>query len=90
MKQSVVFSDGNSNSNNCIFQANSFIIETGNVKEKKQPQKTTEEPILKEPHNISFFKMRLKAYLNGHGTGKVRYLSIYFHLLKGLFGGNFI
>ena len=60
-------------------------MEIENFEEKVKLEKTTEEPIFSEPHIINYCKMRLEVYLNGHGTGKGRYLSIYFQLMEGEF-----
>ena len=58
-------------------------MEIENFKEKVELEKATEEPIFSEPHIINYYKMRLEVYLDGHGTGKGRYLSIHLQLLKG-------
>ena len=58
-------------------------MEIENFKEKLELEKATEKPIFSEPHIINYYKMRLEVYLDGHGAGKGRYLSIYLQLLKG-------
>ena len=58
-------------------------MEIEKFKEKMELEKTTEEQIFSEPHIINYYKMRLHVFLNGHVTGKGRYISIYFQLIKG-------
>ena len=58
-------------------------MEIENFKEKLELEKATVKPIFSEPHIINYYKMRLEVYLDGHGAGKGRYLSIYLQLLKG-------
>ena len=60
-------------------------METKDLKEKSELEKPTEEPIFSETHIIKYYKVKLEVYLNGIGTGKGRYLSLFVQFLEGDF-----
>ena len=60
-------------------------MEIEDFEKKLELERTTEEPILSEPHIINYYKMRLEVYLNGYRIKKGKHLCMFFRLMEGDF-----
>ena len=60
-------------------------MEIEDFEKKLELERTTEEPILSEPHIINYYKMRLVVYLNGFRIKKGKHLCMLFRLMEGDF-----
>ena len=60
-------------------------MEIEDFEKKLELERTTEEPILSEPHIINYYKMRLVVYLNGYRIKKGKHLCMSFRLMEGDF-----